>query len=1147
MAHEFAHVAQLTGGTGDRLLGAHRLALGGAIRRAAADQEAGPGDEVEMEADLAADAILDGERPNLAGGLMGVLAQKSLSAEDMKEKLTPPRGHLIVGKTKTGDYLYFYNTKDVRAWGGDFTGHVMGYYFRTAFVEDPETLTGISQEFLKSRGVQVKMYAALADWTLPYAPFAIEVGLHAEVLAWMAVHYPKIELAVRREGEQPVADTPSAHTHQIDIKARPTAIVQFEPVATLVLPQAAKFVAGGAITAHVEFDSTDPDRMLLNYFPNRADFRWKMTDKDGTVVDDGPLLGPTGEIEYEFKPSAAGKYTIQVDVKSRYFVGGKSAHLSKVIEVVSEAQRDTELFEALLVDKNDPEKAFERDENHQLKLKSGQTARDIDQEIRLVSEEIGAIARLRDMGRLPITDADDRIAYLKDQLSSLESIRDKAPSGTIPYFVQGTFISRETSVGLPLTVILRRSLKALKSGRASYEVEAFDTTLTPGAPVRHAGIGDADANVDEAAAYQQAELAAVKDMLNDWHLYNDYPYGTVHLAIQLLEDNRVYEGRVDTYNWKRTGTKILTGVAVVGGVALIAASVFTGGASAPVGVLILEGVTLGASALLVAEEIDRRYKNGTLKPDARLVMNVLSLIPVGGFIGRLATGAERLSNGMMLVNLGTGVASMAMMTMETRQALLAIETQYTVPIANAEDAVAAAQAQNDMKAAQEAQKRLLDIQRRRDAAEAEVLGSSAVSGGLQLVALAAGARGLGKAAPTEPTVTPETTPPATTTPDIPPTTPTEPTPAPKTTPPATTTPDIPPTTPTEPTPAPKTTPPATTTPDIPPTTPTEPTPAPKTTPPATTTPDIPPTTPTEPTPAPKTTPPATTTPDIPPTTPTEPTPAPDTKAPETQIPEPTSPEGPADPATASSEKIKAVLKERIATAEADLADAKADQARLNRLRQAESQAQDEAQKAYDEARRAPTEEERTQLRDKETEALRRRKAARDELMRIAEQEGLDPAGADSRVGQIEKELAKMHEALNPKPAGTIDETMPLGGAYKDVEAQGGEVNHIPADSANDHLSTNKGPTVRMDVPDHYATKSWGSSKGAQKWRATQKQLIDSGKFNEAVKMDIDDLRGQFGAKYEKGIQQMLDYMEKSPDIARLNNNSSLKISDLRTP
>jgi hypothetical protein len=102
---------------------------------------------------------------------------------------------------------------------------------------------------------------------------------------------------------------------------------------------------------------------------------------------------------------------------------------------------------------------------------------------------------------------------------------------------------------------------------------------------------------------------------------------------------------------------------------------------------------------------------------------------------------------------------------------------------------------------------------------------------------------------------------------------------------------------------------------------------------------------------------------------------------------------------------------------------------------------------------------------------------------------------------------------------------PHGGAYKDIPTAGGEVNHIPADSVSP-LSTGRGPGIWMEKADHYKTKSWGSSDEAVAWRAKQKELIDQGKFREAVEMDIQDIRSKFGDKYEKGIKEMLDYINK---------------------
>ena len=97
-----------------------------------------------------------------------------------------------------------------------------------------------------------------------------------------------------------------------------------------------------------------------------------------------------------------------------------------------------------------------------------------------------------------------------------------------------------------------------------------------------------------------------------------------------------------------------------------------------------------------------------------------------------------------------------------------------------------------------------------------------------------------------------------------------------------------------------------------------------------------------------------------------------------------------------------------------------------------------------------------------------------------------------------------------------------GGAYKDVPADGGQVHHMPADSVSPY-SKNVGPGIRLETKEHMDTASWGRSKAAQAYRAIQKELIDSGLFREAQQMDIDDVRAKFGNKYDKSIQEMLEY------------------------
>lgn len=104
-----------------------------------------------------------------------------------------------------------------------------------------------------------------------------------------------------------------------------------------------------------------------------------------------------------------------------------------------------------------------------------------------------------------------------------------------------------------------------------------------------------------------------------------------------------------------------------------------------------------------------------------------------------------------------------------------------------------------------------------------------------------------------------------------------------------------------------------------------------------------------------------------------------------------------------------------------------------------------------------------------------------------------------------------------------------GGSYKEVKQPGEgafkEVHHAPADSAS-KLERDDGPAIKMDIADHRQTASFGSSREAREYRAQQKELIDNGKFREALHMDIDDIHEKFGDKYDEAISQMLEYVDK---------------------
>lgn len=116
---------------------------------------------------------------------------------------------------------------------------------------------------------------------------------------------------------------------------------------------------------------------------------------------------------------------------------------------------------------------------------------------------------------------------------------------------------------------------------------------------------------------------------------------------------------------------------------------------------------------------------------------------------------------------------------------------------------------------------------------------------------------------------------------------------------------------------------------------------------------------------------------------------------------------------------------------------------------------------------------------------------------------------DKRVDMVEKEVT--------------------GGSYSEVkkysDGETHEVHHMPADSAS-HLERSDGPAIKMEKTDHRQTASCGASKEAREYQAIQKELIDRGKFREALQMDIDDIRDKFGSKYDGAISEMLAYVDK---------------------
>jgi RHS repeat-associated protein len=103
-----------------------------------------------------------------------------------------------------------------------------------------------------------------------------------------------------------------------------------------------------------------------------------------------------------------------------------------------------------------------------------------------------------------------------------------------------------------------------------------------------------------------------------------------------------------------------------------------------------------------------------------------------------------------------------------------------------------------------------------------------------------------------------------------------------------------------------------------------------------------------------------------------------------------------------------------------------------------------------------------------------------------------------------------------------------GGRFGRLKTGDGyERHHMPADSVSP-LSKKDGPAIRMTKGDHMQTSSHGNGTDAKAYRALQKELLDGGRFDDAVQMDIDDIQGLFGDKYDDEILQMIDSLGNPP-------------------
>ena len=138
-----------------------------------------------------------------------------------------------------------------------------------------------------------------------------------------------------------------------------------------------------------------------------------------------------------------------------------------------------------------------------------------------------------------------------------------------------------------------------------------------------------------------------------------------------------------------------------------------------------------------------------------------------------------------------------------------------------------------------------------------------------------------------------------------------------------------------------------------------------------------------------------------------------------------------------------------------------------------------------------------------------------------------------KILRAKSEYESYQSALNEYNSQSSISAEILGGSYKEVRdnsdgryTQVHETPSFASTGATGSRSSANGPSIKMLIDDHKLTASYGNSLDAQEYRRVQSELINQGKYHEAIQMDIDDLHEKFGDKYDEGISQMLVYAKE---------------------
>ena len=100
-----------------------------------------------------------------------------------------------------------------------------------------------------------------------------------------------------------------------------------------------------------------------------------------------------------------------------------------------------------------------------------------------------------------------------------------------------------------------------------------------------------------------------------------------------------------------------------------------------------------------------------------------------------------------------------------------------------------------------------------------------------------------------------------------------------------------------------------------------------------------------------------------------------------------------------------------------------------------------------------------------------------------------------------------------------------GGRYADLKVGPNQQrHHMPAQGSG--VPKDNGGAVVMEAKDHELTTSWDNSIAAQKFKQRQTELLNQGRYRDAIDMDIQDILKKFpDGRYNNAIQEMIRYYQ----------------------